>query len=110
MAQTQGWDDRRLDSLASVVAANAEAIERQSQTSERLQAAVAVNIESIERQNQTNEVLQTAMLKLTDVLNEILPRIDRMQNEFDQIQTEIKGLRTENRRILDRMFGDESDD
>ncbi len=77
--QAERWDDNRLDLLASAVAANAEAIKQQ---------------------NQTTEVLQSTMLKLADVMQEILPRIDKMQGE-------IKGLQTENRRILDRVFGEE---
>ena len=77
--QAERWDDNRLDLLASAVAANAEAIKQQ---------------------NQTTEVLQSTMLKLADVMQEILPRIDKMQSE-------IKGLQTENRRILDRVFGEE---
>lgn len=76
------WDETRLDMLASAVAANAEAIRQQ---------------------NQTTEILQSTMLKLADVVQEILPRIDQMQRD-------IRGLQTENRRILDTVLGDQSQD
>ncbi|MGL5805748.1 MAG: hypothetical protein ACRC2R_16305 [Xenococcaceae cyanobacterium] len=49
-----------------------------------------------------------AVASLIDTQQEILYRIDAMQVEIRDMQAEVRGIQTENRRILDRLFGDNS--
>ena len=74
---TERWDDERLDRLAGVVEANSRDI---AQLTADVQSLVAI----AQAQQQS---------------------LASMQQGFEILVQEIRGLRTENRRILDHLFG-----
>ncbi|MDF0552924.1 hypothetical protein [Kamptonema sp. UHCC 0994] len=73
---TERWDDDRLDRLASIVDSNARVI----------QALANVSAEAREERQQ------------------LFQRMDQQQTIIVQQQEEIRGLQTENRRILDILL------
>jgi methyl-accepting chemotaxis protein len=75
---TERWIDERLDKMADTL----------NQT-----------IEAIGQLGQRTEVIATAVERMTDVQLQTFRVIEEMQ-------AEVRGLQTENRRILDRLFGE----
>ena len=53
--------------------------------------------------------LTIQMASLSDMFTDTVRIIQQQQSEIKQIQLEVKGLQTENKRILDRLFGEEED-
>jgi methyl-accepting chemotaxis protein len=84
---TERWTDERLDRLADTVG----------------QAADTVNqlILGMGQLNQRTETIALAVERMTDVQLQTFQVIEEMQ-------AEVRGLQTENRRILDRLFGQQS--
>lgn len=74
------WTDDRLDNLASTVANLSASVTDLRSTSEAL--------------------LQTAIIHQQG--------LETSQRNFDALVAEIRGLRTENRRILDHLFGEQT--
>jgi methyl-accepting chemotaxis protein len=75
---TERWTDERLDKMADTL----------NQT-----------ISAIGQLSQRTEVITTAVERLTDVQLQTFRVIEEMQQE-------VRGLQTENRRILDHLFGE----
>jgi methyl-accepting chemotaxis protein len=75
---TERWTDERLDKMADTL----------NQT-----------IEAIGQLGQRTEVIATAVERMTDVQLQTFRVIEEMQ-------AEVRGLQTENRRILDHLFGE----
>jgi methyl-accepting chemotaxis protein len=84
---TERWTDERLDKLADTV----------------VQTAQTVNqlITGMTQLNQRTETISLAVERMTDVQLQTFRVIEEMQ-------AEVRGLQTENRRILDRLFGQQS--
>jgi hypothetical protein len=84
------WTDERLDQFAMSVEAFATATE--------------TNISELQRLAEESRRAQAGMFRAMDALAmsqvEILRRID-------ETQSEVRGLQTENRRIMDRLWGPE---
>jgi hypothetical protein len=87
---TERWTDERLDQFAMSVEAFATATE--------------TNISELQRLAEESRRAQAGMFRAMDALAmsqvEILRRID-------ETQSEVRGLQTENRRIMDRLWGPE---
>jgi hypothetical protein len=81
---TERWTDERLDRLASVVEAHDRQIERNSQLIER-------NSQLIEQNSKQILDLRSSIASLVRVVGQH------------------RGLRTENRRIIDQLFNREGD-
>jgi peptidoglycan hydrolase CwlO-like protein len=88
---TERWTDERLDKFASTVETNLIDLHRATTGRERAMEALAHT--------------QVQILQRVEKMQE---NIETMQGEIKEIQSEVKGLQTENRRILDRMFGEQS--
>jgi hypothetical protein len=88
---TERWTDERMDQFAMSVEAFATATE--------------TNILKLQRLAEESRRAQSGMFRAMDDLAisqvEILRRID-------ETQAEVRGLQTENRRILDNLFGQQS--
>jgi hypothetical protein len=88
---TERWTDERLDQFAASVEAFATATE--------------TNILELQGLAEESRRAQAGMFRAMDALAvsqvEILRRID-------ETQAEVRGLQTENRRILDHLFGQQS--
>jgi uncharacterized protein YoxC len=88
---TERWTDERLDRFASTVENNLIDLHRATTGRERAMEALAhKQVQILQRVEQMQENIQT------------------IQIEIKEIQSEVKGLQTENRRILDRLFGEQS--
>lgn len=89
---TERWDDERLDRLAESVEANTRDI--------------ADLRESILATNQNVSQLISAMQSQQDSTNRLFEANTQI---LQMIVQEIRGLRTEQRRILNHLFGENSD-
>jgi methyl-accepting chemotaxis protein len=86
------WNDERLDKLAETVVQTAESVGRAADTVNQL-------ITGMNQLNQRTETIALAVERMTDVQLQTFRVIEEMQ-------AEVKGLQTENRRILDHLFGE----
>ncbi len=86
------WNDERLDKLAETVVQTAESVGRAADTVNQL-------ITGMNQLNQRTETISLAVERMTDVQLQTFRVIEEMQ-------AEVKGLQTENRRILDHLFGE----
>ncbi|WP_404789275.1 hypothetical protein [Altericista sp. CCNU0014] len=81
---TERWTDERLDKLADTVVQTADTVNQL--------------VSGMNQLNQRTETIALAVERMTDVQLQTFRVIEEMQ-------AEVKGLQTENRRILDRLFG-----
>jgi hypothetical protein len=92
---TERWTDELLDQFAASVEAFAKATE--------------TNILGLQRSVEESRQAQRGMFRAMDALAvsqvQILQRIDNTLQRIDEVQSEVRGLQTENRRILDHLFG-----
>ena len=86
------WTDERLDKLAETVVQTAESMGRAADTVNQL-------ITGMNQLNQRTETIALAVERMTDVQLQTFRVIEEMQ-------AEVRGLQTENRRILDHLFGE----
>jgi hypothetical protein len=95
---TERSTDERLDHFARSVEAFATATE--------------TNISELQRLAEESRRAQNGMFRAMDALAvsqvEILQRVDNTLQRIDEVQNEVRGLQTENRRIMDRLFGQQS--
>jgi methyl-accepting chemotaxis protein len=89
---TERWTDERLDRLAETVVQTAESVGRAADTVNQL-------ITGMNQLNQRTETIALAVERMTDVQLQTFRVIEEMQ-------AEVRGLQTENRRILDHLFGE----
>ena len=85
---TERWTDNMLDRLASTVANLAELTEQ--------------NTRSIGRQDENID-------RLVNVSNAVITELQRQGEEIREMQAEVRGLQTENRRILDQLINRNGD-
>ena len=102
---TERWSDDRLDRFANTVEqAIAASDERLTQVEQTQTMA------SSERQ-ELREVFLATMQVVSESArcqDEILTEIHTMQSQVAEMQSEVRGLQVENRRIINRVFGGES--
>ena len=105
----------RLDQIEAIVAANAKAIAANSET-------IAANSETITRLEEAQAIAANERQELRDYFLATMRTVSEMSQSQDaqlqaqtemlktitEMQSEVRGLQVENRRILDRIFGDES--
>lgn len=85
---TERWTDNMLDRLVSTVANLAELTEQ--------------NTRSIGRQDENID-------RLVNVSNAVITELQRQGEEIREMQAEVRGLQTENRRILDQLINRNGD-
>ena len=85
---TERWTDNMLDRLVSTVANLAELTEQ--------------NTRSIGRQDENID-------RLVNVSNAVITELQRQGDEIREMQAEVRGLQTENRRILDQLINRNGD-
>ena len=108
---TERWTDDRLDILASSVAeltTNAKTSNNKLDSfifeSQRLFNKLG---ESQSRNDAAIETLLGAVTRLTQSQESQWQAIREMQIDVREMQSEVRGLQVENRRILQRVYGDE---
>ncbi len=99
----------RLDRIEGIVAATAQTVQANSQAIANLEQAQATA--AAERQELREYFLAT--MRVVSESSQAQDAQMQMQTEMlktiTEMQSEIRGLQVENRRILDHLFGDESD-
>jgi len=98
------WTDERLDRLASTVEATSTRLDSFIFEASRLFARLG---ESQARNDAAIETLVSAVSRLTQSQESQWQAIREMQMDVREMQSEVRGLQVENRRILQRVFGDE---
>lgn len=108
------WDNNRLDRLAETVAANSrdiaqliEATTANAANIDRLTADVATSTANIDRLS-VDVAANTANIdRLAAIAQMQQQSLAAIQQGFDIVVQEIRGLRAENRRILSHLFGED---
>ncbi len=90
---TERWTDERLDKLADTVNGLTGTVNGLTGTVNQL-------VTGMGQLNQRTETIALAVERMTDVQIQTLRVIEEMQQE-------VRGLQTENRRILDHLFREE---
>ena len=90
-----------IDRISQKVEANAEAINRISQK-------VEANTEAIAAQDLKIDRLTQQMDRATEIFIDSMGVMRTMQTNIETMQSEIRGLQMENRRIIDRDFGEDN--
>ncbi len=90
-----------IDRISQKVEANAEAINRISQK-------VEANTEAIAAQDLKIDRLTQQMDRATEIFIDSMGVMRTMQTNIETMQSEIRGLQMENRRIIDRVFGEDN--
>jgi uncharacterized protein YoxC len=101
---TAQWTDERLDRLASTVESTSVKLDSFIFEASRLFTKLG---ESQARNDAAVETLLAAVTRLTQSEERQWQAIREMQIDVREMQSEVKGLQVENRRILQRIFGDE---
>jgi recombinational DNA repair protein (RecF pathway) len=89
---TERWDDNRLDQLAEIVEANSRDIVS-------LRESLVATNRAVLTTNQNVNQLITAMQEQQEANTQV----------FQMLIQEIRGLRSENRKILTYLFGEQSE-
>ncbi len=105
------WTDERLDRLASTVEATSTRLDSFIFEASRLFSKLG---ESQSRNDAAVDTLLNAVTRLTQsqenqwqAIREMQTDVREMQADVREMQSEVRGLQVENRRILQRIFGDE---
>ncbi|MBP0027848.1 hypothetical protein [Roseofilum sp. Guam] len=108
---TERWDDERLDRLADLIESNSRMMAALTQVSaegreERQQLfEMAKNHNHlIESNARVIQALANAVVEAGEERQQLSQRMDQLLERMDRRQEEIRGLQTENRRILDILL------
>jgi hypothetical protein len=92
---TERWTDDMLDRLVGSVASLAELSDQNIRSMSRLETSVE-SLVNVAQQHQQNFEM-------------IFIELQRQGSDIREMQAEVRGLQTENRRILDQLINRESD-
>jgi TolA-binding protein len=108
---TEQWTDERLDRLAATAESTGVKLDSFIFEASRLFNKLG---ESQASNDAAVETLLAAVTRLTQsqesqwqAIREMQTNVREMQTDVREMQSEVKGLQIENRRILQRIFGDE---
>ncbi len=116
---TERWTDETLDRFATTITtsiqANIAAIAASTERTPRIDAAIAelsqaqlrMMQESSEYRRDMTE-MRADMTEMRADFREMMTAQTQVLQRIDEMQAEVRGLQTENRRILDHVFGRES--
>jgi chromosome segregation ATPase len=93
----------RLDRIENILAALADRLDRTESSLERTEAIANSNARAIEA---TNNALDTKFNQIADAVIRGQDRLERLERRDRRYQAEIRGLRIETRRILERWLGE----
>ncbi len=104
-----------IDRIGQKVEANTEAIKANTEAIDRIGQKVEANTEAIAAQDLKMDRLTDQMARATEmfidsmgVMRTMQTNIENMQGDIREMQSEIRGLQMENRRIIDRVFGEDN--
>jgi hypothetical protein len=92
-------DNNRLDRIEALVQSNAEAIAANAQLIAANSQATAANTRNIDQ-------LSQLQLRMMEEFTEYRRSMQEMRADILEMQSEVRGLQTENHRILDRLFNE----
>lgn len=92
---TTSPDNNRLDRIEKIL--------------ETVVATVAQNSQQIEANSRETAELRSAVNSLVQIVELHQTNFEVIVTEMKQMHAEIRGLQTENRRILDHLFGEQGD-
>ena len=90
--------------------ANSEAIDALTARIDRIGEKTERNADAIDHLTNRIDRLTEQMGRATEMFIDSMGVIRTMQDNFDRMQSEIKGMQLENRRMMQRFFNDEDSD
>ena len=100
--------EKLLESAIKLSRKNASQIEANSQAIDRLTAKTEANSQAIDRLTVKTEANSQAIDRLTVKMAEATDLFLDSMKVIKEMQKEVRGLQVENRRILDRVFGEDT--
>ena len=100
--------EKLLESAIKLSRKNAAQIEANSQAIDRLTAKTEANSQAIDRLTVKTEANSQAIDRLTVKMAEATDLFLDSMKVIKEMQKEVRGLQVENRRILDRVFGEDT--
>lgn len=97
----------RLDRIEAAIEANGQQIEKNTDAIIDLRVAVSSLIETSNQFQRNFEVMAAEIVSLRRDFTVMQGEIREINEEIREIKLDIRGLQVENRRILDRFFGQE---
>ncbi len=88
--------------------ANTEAVKANTEMIARIGQKVEANTEAIAAQDLKIDRLTQQMDRATEIFIDSMGVMRTMQTNIETMQSEIRGLQLENRRIIDRVFGEDN--
>jgi len=101
---TERWTDRRLDSLASIVAGLTANV---SSSTDRLDSLIFESQRLFNKLGDSQARNDAALETMVNAITRLTQSQEQQWQAIREMQTEVRGLQVENRRILQRVYGDE---
>ena len=101
---TERWTDESLDKLASVVASLATTVQA---TSNKLDSLIFESQRLFNKLGESQSRNDAAIESMSMAIARLTQSEENQWQAIREMQTEVRGLQVENRRILQRVFGDE---
>jgi uncharacterized protein YoxC len=101
---TERWNDESLDKLASVVASLATTVQA---TSNKLDSFIFESQRLFNKLGESQARNDAAIDSMNAAIARLTQSEENQWQAIREMQTEVRGLQVENRRILQRVFGDE---
>ena len=101
---TERWTDRRLDSLASSVAGLTANV---SSSTDRLDSLIFESQRLFNKLGDSQARNDAALETMVNAITRLTQSQEQQWQAIREMQTEVRGLQVENRRILQRVYGDE---
>jgi len=101
---TERWTDESLDKLASVVASLATTAQS---TSNKLDSLIFESQRLFNKLGKSQSRHDAAIESMSMAIARLTQSEENQWQAIREMQTEVRGLQVENRRILQRVFGDE---
>ena len=101
---TERWTDESLDKLASVVASLATTVQS---TSNKLDSLIFESQRLFNKLGESQSRNDAAIESMSIAIARLTQSEENQWQAIREMQTEVRGLQVENRRILQRVFGDE---
>jgi len=101
---TERWTDEGLDKLASIVASLATTVQS---TSNKLDSLIFESQRLFNKLGESQSRNDAAIESMSMAIARLTQSEENQWQAIREMQTEVRGLQVENRRILQRVFGDE---
>ncbi|MGF1540193.1 MAG: hypothetical protein ACFCU5_07025 [Pleurocapsa sp.] len=100
--------EKLLESAVKLSHSNTESIDALTNKVEHNTESIDALTNKVDRVTDRVDQLTEQMGRATEIFIDSMSVIRTMQNNIETMQSEIRGLQVENRRIIDRVFGEEN--